>query len=333
MERVTAGSEVDVRAWAEVLLHDAEAFTVEGIEARAEQLGEGTDKVEIFAWLLEISAQASEAVGDIIDSDENALILRGGTSAQLRVGEGRQRTSGDVDVLLRGTLEDAERLIDALNERLAPCAPFLQFEELVRTEKPIDKFRAWRCFAPRQFAQARPGQEDEPGRTILFEVHAIEDDDPPPAAPLSGSAFGLALQQELAALTEGALMGDKLDCLAPNSIGIEDGRYDKHARHIYDITMLRETHPINEQRLRDAAMAVTYFTRRDAVVRSYAAVSPAATMLDAEQFLAVWGWPAGGGSPIKDQIDRARGFEPDRLVAAGLGGCASGESRAGNGGE
>jgi hypothetical protein len=75
MERVMAGSEVDVRAWAEVLLHDAEAFTVEGIEARAEQLGEGTDKVEIFAWLLEISAQASEAVGDIIDSDENALIL------------------------------------------------------------------------------------------------------------------------------------------------------------------------------------------------------------------------------------------------------------------
>jgi hypothetical protein len=304
---------VDVAAWESVLLHPVEALSADGIRVRAEASGLAPEKVEVFGWLLEIAAQAADVAEGMDLSSDGAMILRGGTSAQLRMPQGRERVSGDVDVLLRGSLQDAERLIEALNERFARCRPFLHFVELDRTQRPIGEFKAWRCFVPRQFGGARPEQEDDPGRAILFEVHAIGDEQPPPVAPLSGGvAFGLALtgDVEVAGLTTGALIGDKLDCLAAGlPIGIEEPKYDKHARHIYDVVQLKDAGPLTAPTLREAALTVGYFTRRDARVRDVEQHTPEETMLAAERFLITWGWPQPQIGSSDGRFAKAQGFE------------------------
>lgn len=303
---------VDISAWGAVLLHPVEALSADGVRARAEASGLSAGKVEVFGWLLEIAAQAAEAAEGMDLPSGSGMILRGGTSAQLRMPQGRERVSGDVDVLLRGSLEDAERLVEALNDRFAPCRPFLDFVELNRTERPIGDFKAWRCFVPRQFGGVRPEQQDDPGRAILFEVHAIGDEKPPPAAPLAGVAFGLALTSDVtvAGLTTGALIGDKLDCLAAGlPIGIEEPKYDKHARHIYDVIQLRDSGPLTAPMLQDAALAVRYFTRRDARVREVEQHSPEETMLTAERFLITWGWPQPQVSSSDGRFAKAQSFE------------------------
>lgn len=312
----------DITEWAPILLHDVDAFAKEGIEERAKALSAPVDRVEVFAWLLEIAAQAAEAAEQTDGAGRGVLILRGGTSTQLRVGEGRQRGSADVDALFRGSVDGITRLIEAMNARLAPCAPFLQFTEFVRTERAIPKFKAWECFIPRFTGSPAFGHEEDPGRQVLLEIHAIEDDEPPPFAQLAGTGFGVVLSSDrVDALTAGALMGDKLDCLSPPSpIGIDAEKYDKHARHIYDLTMLLDTTPVDAKVLKDASKTVVYFTRRDAELRDYEPISPEDTMRNAERFLTTWGWPKQPAStPTTDQLDRARSFEQNVPAAQRAG--------------
>lgn len=61
--------------------------------------------------------------------------------------------------------------------------------------------------------------------------------------------------------------------------------------------------------LQDAALAVRYFTRRDARVRAVEQHSPDNTMRTAERFLITWGWPQPQVKSTDGRFVKAQSFE------------------------
>ncbi len=305
--------ELDIQGWADLLVHPWETFTAEDIQRRAEELGHTPERVEIFTWLLEVASQLTMLAEVDADSEGN-LILRGGTTSQIRVGDDRARTSADVDGFFHGDEQAISELFAQFNDKMKRCAPFLQFEASPRTEKPLKKFTAWRAFVPRLHGSPRPEGAADPGRALLVELHLLDPDEEPPNERLRGAVFGVSIDSQ--ALTFGALLGDKLDCLAVGEpIAIDRPAYEKHARHLYDLTMLCETGSIDEHVLNDAVQGVEFFVGRHSGLEGYENRGVAKTMAAAREFLCEWGWPGGAGSKLDDHLTKAQSFQQNAPVS------------------
>jgi hypothetical protein len=285
-----------------LLNHPIDFFKQEHIQQRAAKSEQSPERVENMSWLVEVA-------NHIFASLNEHIVLRGGTLSQAKVGDAKARTSADIDGLFCGRREDLEAAISDFNNKFKEAAPFLQFKSFDRTEKPMAGLLVWHCYIPQNIGSRPPSKAGAPGRILALELHVLGGKELPPNEVLNTEIFEMKLENGQG-LTLGALLADKLNCLAiGQTIALPEDEHQKQTRQIYDLSMLSEVNPITDEVLKDAAKSVAYFTEYHSASQGHDVPEPANVMSAASAFLSEWGWPKNvSASPSKGKLKSAQDY-------------------------
>src|ERR1700683_5176808 len=102
------------------LIHSGECFARDQLEKRRVKHGFAhLNKVEAFAWDLEIYGHLQQYLGD-------AVVLKGGAATQLYLPVELQRTSVDIDIICTATIQEFERVTEEILSRLSRASKLLR---------------------------------------------------------------------------------------------------------------------------------------------------------------------------------------------------------------
>jgi hypothetical protein len=288
---------VDYSIFDGLLIHPFDAFTPATVKAQADKLGQpsAAPRIETFTWLLEVTAQLARELGP-------SFVLRGGTNVQLRLDPPSQRASQDVDAVFDGTIEELQAAMDRLNDRFGSCLGYLRFDRQQRDFPPAG-FAAWTCSVPAAWG----GQiyDGLPRRLLTIEISLLAGAELPTEA-LHGEVFGLRFAGPGIGLTKGALIGDKLLTLGPNTTGIRNA-HDRIARQLYDLYHLTAD-GLGVAELRDAATTASYLAPLEAGHRGLDLQAPAA-LKDAIASAVAWGQLGLPSGPDKAVVREIRAWQ------------------------
>ncbi len=215
------------------LIHDRKCFDRDTLAERLEKLKfNSLARMELFLWDLEIFLQIQAILKD-------KIVLKGGAAAQFYLPIEYQRTSVDIDMICAVGIEDVEKALAAVDQKLKGMDGLFK----ARPHKPKDPKANLPmmtyymdvpsvCTEKELFGKKTTGIQE-----IKIEFHYTDKPLAIQQIP-SPRIFALETQQTYQLLPLDDLIGDKLTTLGPNTIGIPMERADEQIKQIYDISWL-----------------------------------------------------------------------------------------------
>lgn len=159
------------------------------------------------------------------------FIFKGGSAVQILLGNSWTRLSVDVDICTNASQEEFESVLGKVYEKFDNKA-FLYHsrERVISSDVP---FYLYRIETP---------AITERSRTILLDAIGIKPEMPTSQTPLKAFFFDSSVEVTMPTL--GALLGDKLSTVGPNTIGrpLRDSRNGlEYVKHFCDINRLQES--------------------------------------------------------------------------------------------
>ncbi len=218
------------------LIHNPTCFSRETLEDRMARMGvKNIVRMELFLWDLEIFLQLQKILGD-------RLVLKGGAAVQFYLPISDQRTSVDIDMLFRGTIEEIQ---DALSQVEAKFPHNNETFHFVKhnPRQPKTKLPLYTYYLQvPSVCTSKETREGTKGQQRI-KVEFILSADEIPLSRVPGDQIFAAESTELyQVLPLNILFADKLTTLGPETIGIQDDRMDEQIKQIYDLYSLFSHH-------------------------------------------------------------------------------------------
>ncbi|HXM11450.1 MAG TPA: nucleotidyl transferase AbiEii/AbiGii toxin family protein [Terriglobales bacterium] len=215
------------------LIHSAECFSRDQLEKRRVKHGFAhLNKVEAFAWDLEIYGHLQQHLGD-------AVVLKGGAATQLYLPVELQRTSVDIDIICTAAIQEFDRVTEEILSRLSRDRKLLRFRKYVPTRPtPGLELSTYFVTTPSVCTPAENfGSQDPSIQQIKVDV--LHDHiDNHKYLPKGTATFALDVAFEPGVFTADSLFGDKLLTLATTTVGIPDSRASDRCKQLYDLDKL-----------------------------------------------------------------------------------------------
>jgi hypothetical protein len=215
------------------LIHSPECFSREQLEQRRVKHGFAhLNKVEAFAWDLEIYGHLQRHMGD-------AVVLKGGAATQLYLPVELQRTSVDIDIICTVGVQEFERVTKEILSTLSRDGKLLRFSQYMPAHPtPGLELTTYFVATPSVCTPAESfGREDTSIQEIKVDI-LHEHIDSHKYLPKGTATFALDVAFEPRVLTADSLFGDKLLTLAPTTVGIPDSRASDRCKQLYDLDKL-----------------------------------------------------------------------------------------------
>jgi hypothetical protein len=215
------------------LIHPPECFLRDQLEQRRVTHGFAhLNKVEAFAWDMEIYGQLLQHLGD-------AIVLKGGAATQLYLPVELQRSSVDIDIICTAAMQDFDRVTEEIFSRLSGDGKLLRFSKYVPAHPtPGLELTTYFVATPSVCTPAENfGRQDPSIQQIKVDV-LHEDIDSHKYLPKGTATFALDVAFEPRVLTADSLFGDKLLTLATTTVGIPDSRASDRCKQLYDLDKL-----------------------------------------------------------------------------------------------
>lgn len=159
------------------------------------------------------------------------FIFKGGSAVQILLGNSWTRLSVDVDICTNASKEEFESILRKVYEKIDREAfLYSRRERVISSDVPFYLYRI-----------ETPALTDR-SRTILLDAIGIKPKVPTQRTPLKAFFFDSSV--EVTTPTVGALLGDKLSTVGPNTIGrpLRDSRNGlEYVKHFCDINRLQKS--------------------------------------------------------------------------------------------
>jgi len=202
-----------------LLIHGSGAFSKEELSRRAGKYGFSQPQIlELFAWDYEMTAQ--------LQTLSDALVLKGGTAAQLYLPAEAQRGSVDVDLTTQLSGDEFNQVISKISRKFRVFTPLFQFKKYSPKAPKVNvPMTTYDVLLPSVFKE-----------NCSIKVDALNSRLSLPTVQMSGIETFAIRVSKVKTLSLGALIGDKLLTLAGETIGIASE--EDYPKQIYDIEML-----------------------------------------------------------------------------------------------
>jgi len=218
----------------DALIHSVEFFKRKNLTGRLKKVGfNSLPKIELFLWDLEIFLQFQEVL-------KKKIVLKGGSAVQFYIPIEYQRASVDVDAVCNASQREIETAIAKIEDKFNGDGDLFTFK-LYQPEQPKTDLPLFTYFVnipsictDRELFGSHSGFQE-----LKIEFH-VSEGNLPIAYKKSPSIFALNTDKTYQIFPLNILIGDKLSCLGPNTIGIPSFRSDEQIKQIYDIWALFE---------------------------------------------------------------------------------------------
>lgn len=218
----------------DALIHSVEFFKRKSLTYRLKKVGfNSLPKIELFLWGMEIFLQFQEIL-------KEKIVLKGGSAVQFYIPIEYQRASVDVDVVCNASQKEIETAITKIEDKFKGDGNLFTFK-LFQPKQPKTDLPLFTYFVnissictDREFFGGHSGFQE-----LKIEFH-VSEEPLPIVYKKSPSIFALNTDKTYQIFPLNILIGDKLSCLGPNTIGIPFFRSDEQIKQIYDIGALFE---------------------------------------------------------------------------------------------